>query len=153
MGMATGGGGGAKSDINVTPLVDVCLVLLIIFMVMVPRNVPEISVRIPPESKVKQPKPPNEEALVIGMACTESVESCENPALTLNRNKIEKTKLGEELSRQLEFREKKAVFVDFDDQVPYGEAVEVLDLAKTSGAEVLGIMKRKDRKTPDKLGG
>ena len=42
---AGGGGGGAKSEINVTPLVDVCLVLLIIFMVLVPRNVPEISVR------------------------------------------------------------------------------------------------------------
>jgi biopolymer transport protein ExbD len=145
MGMSMGGGGGAKSDINVTPLVDVCLVLLIIFMVMVPRNVPEISVRIPPESKQKQIKPPSEEPLVIGMG--------KEGGLTLNRNPIDKTKLSDELRRQLEFREKKAVFVDFDDDVRYGKAVEVLDLAKRSGAEVLGIMKNKDRKTPDKLEG
>lgn len=145
MGMAMGGGGGAKSDINVTPLVDVCLVLLIIFMVMVPRNVPEISVRIPPESKQPRKKPPSEEPLVIGMG--------EEGGLTLNRTPIEKTKLGEELTRQLEFREKKAVFVDFDDKVKYGKAVEVLDVAKRSGAEVLGIMKHKDRKTPERLEG
>jgi biopolymer transport protein ExbD len=145
MGMSMGGGGGAKSDINVTPLVDVCLVLLIIFMVMVPRNVPEISVRIPPESKQKQIKPPTEEPLVIGMA--------KEGGLTLNRNPVDKTKLSAELRRQLEFREKKAVFVDFDDDVKYGQAVEVLDLAKRSGAEVLGIMKNKDRKTPDTLKG
>ena len=71
MGMSAGGssGGGAKSDINVTPLVDVCLVLLIIFMVMVPRNVPEISVRIPPESKTRRPPPPGaEKPLVIGLS-------------------------------------------------------------------------------------
>ena len=62
MGMSAGGSsGGAKSDINVTPLVDVCLVLLIIFMVMVPRNVPEISVQIPPESKTRRPPPPGAE--------------------------------------------------------------------------------------------
>jgi biopolymer transport protein ExbD len=145
MGMSLGGGGGAKSDINVTPLVDVCLVLLIIFMVMVPRNVPEISVRIPPESKQKQIKPPSEEPLVIGMA--------KEGGLTLNRNPVDKAKLSDELRRQLEFRDKKAVFVDFDDDVKYGKAVEVLDLAKRSGAEVLGIMKNKDRKTPDTLKG
>ena len=145
MGMSMGGGGGAKSDINVTPLVDVCLVLLIIFMVMVPRNVPEISVRIPPESKQRQIKPPSEEPLVIGMV--------KEGGLTLNRNPIDKGKLSDELRRQLEFREKKAVFVDFDDDVKYGKAVEVLDLAKRSGAEVLGIMKNKDRKTPDTLKG
>ena len=52
MGMAAGNSGDEPSgEINVTPLVDVCLVLLIIFMVMVPKTIPEISVRIPPESK------------------------------------------------------------------------------------------------------
>jgi biopolymer transport protein ExbD len=145
MGMSMGGGGGAKSDINVTPLVDVCLVLLIIFMVMVPRNVPEISVRIPPESKQRQIKPPSEEPLVIGMN--------KEGGMTLNRTPIDKTKLSDELRRQLEFREKKAVFVDFDDDVKYGLAVDVLDVAKRAGAEVLGIMKNKDRKTPDVLKG
>lgn len=143
MGMSAGGGKGAKSDINVTPLVDVCLVLLIIFMVMVPRNVPEISVRIPPESKVPRNKPPKEEPLVVGLS--------EEGAISLNRNPIEKDRLASEIERQLEFREKKVVFVDFDDGANYGKAVELLELAKGAGSEVLGIMKKKDRVTPDTL--
>lgn len=144
MGMSAGGGGGAKSDINVTPLVDVCLVLLIIFMVMVPRNVPELSVRIPPESK-RPPtqKPPSEEALVIGLT--------KDSGLTLNRNPVDKQKLSSEITRQLEFREKKVVFVDFDSDANYGESVEVMDLAKKAGADVVGIMRKKDYKMPESL--
>lgn len=143
MGMSAGGGAGAKSDINVTPLVDVCLVLLIIFMVMVPRNVPEISVRIPPESKNKERKPPGEEPLVIGLS--------EEGALTLNRKPLDKNALGDELARQLEYRDKKVIFIDIADSARYGEAVEILDIAKKNGAEVLGVMKDKERIVPDTL--
>ena len=144
MGMSTGGGGGsAKSDINVTPLVDVCLVLLIIFMVMVPRNVPEISVRVPPQRKQQLNKPPKDEPLVIGLS--------EEGAVTLNRNPIEKEKLAKELERQLDFREKRVVFVDFDDKAKYGDAVELLELAKGAGSDVLGVMKKRDEKISDVL--
>jgi biopolymer transport protein ExbD len=145
MGMAAGSRGGAKSDINVTPLVDVCLVLLIIFMVMVPRNVPEISVRIPPESKVRTPPSDKNDTLVVGLS--------KDGAITLNRNAIDPADLADKLQKQLEFRDKKVVFVDFDDDAKYGKAVEVLDLAKRAGAEVLGVMKKKDHKTPDTLRG
>ena len=145
MGMATGGSKGAKSDINVTPLVDVCLVLLIIFMVLVPRDVPEISVRVPPESKDKQRKPPKDEPLVVGLN--------KEGGLTLNRTPIDISSLEETMNKQLEFREKKVVFVDFDDDAKYGKAVEVLDIAKRAGAEVLGIMKKKDKPVPDNLMG
>lgn len=144
MGMAVGGSkGGAKSDINVTPLVDVCLVLLIIFMVLVPMNVPEISVRIPPESPQRTPN--RDDALVIGLS--------KDGGLTLNRNPVTRESLGDMLKKQLEFREKKAIFVDFDDDAEYGVAVEILDVAKKAGAEVLGIMKKRDRKTPENLHG
>jgi len=145
MSMSAGGRKGANSEINVTPLVDVCLVLLIIFMVMVPRNVPEISVRVPPDSKQRQ-KPPTEEPLVIGLSS--------EGAITLNKNPIDKSKLGETIGNQLKFRDKKVVFIDFDDKAKYGIAVEILDLAKASGAEVLGIIKPKDKsRTPDRLSG
>ncbi len=143
MGMAAGGhGGGSKSEINVTPLVDVCLVLLIIFMVMVPRKVPEISVAVPPESK----KPPTKanESLVVGLS--------KEGAITLNfQPMVDKQKLQDELTRQLEFRDKKVVFVDFDPTSKYGDAVALLDVAKKSGAELLGIKRDKDKKTPDLL--
>lgn len=145
MSMSAGNKGGANSDINVTPLVDVCLVLLIIFMVMVPRNVPEISVRVPPESKTPPRQKPTQETLVVGLD--------KSGGITLNRNPIDRTRFAEEISRQLEVRDKKVVFVDFDDDAKYGVAVEIPDLAKQSGAEVLGIMKNKDKKTPDTLRG
>lgn len=145
MGMSAGGGKGAKSDINVTPLVDVCLVLLIIFMVMVPRNVPEISVRIPPESKVKRQPPKTDETLVVGMT--------EDGGLLLNRNPIEKEKLGTDITRLLEGRDKRVVFVDFDDKAKYGDAVEIVDLVKKSGADVVAIMKDKNYKMPETLKG
>ena len=144
MGMSTGGSkGGAQSDINVTPLVDICLVLLIIFMVMLPKNVPEISVRVPPDSKQPQKPQQANENLVLGLT--------KDGAVTLNRNPLDKSALGTTLETQLKFRDKKVIFVNFDDDANYGVAVEILDLAKRSGAEVLGIMKNKDKPTPNSL--
>jgi len=144
MGMSTGGSkGGAQSDINVTPLVDICLVLLIIFMVMLPKNVPEISVRVPPDSKQRQKPQQVNENLVLGLT--------KDGAVTLNRNPLDKATLGTTLETQLKFRDKKVIFVNFDDDANYGIAVEILDIAKRSGAEVLGIMKNKDKPTPKSL--
>lgn len=144
MSMSAGGKGGANSEINVTPLVDVCLVLLIIFMVMTPRNVPELSVRIPPESKTtKPPNPTDEKPLVIGLA--------ENGAITLNTKVLKEAAMGKELERQLKDRDKKAVFVDFEEKAKYGKAVELVDLARRSGADIVGIMRDKDYKMPETL--
>ncbi len=144
MSMTTGSGDGPSSDINVTPLVDVCLVLLIIFMVMTPKNVPEISVRVPPESKHKPKKQQENDTLVVGLD--------KNRALSLNGQAINsEDELGDLISSRLQGREKKVVFIDFDDDAKYGDAVEILDLAKRSGAVVLGVMKDKSRPTPDTL--
>lgn len=147
MGMSAGGpGGGPSSEINVTPLVDVCLVLLIIFMVMIPKNVPEISVRVPPESKKKRPKNQQNDTLVIGLN--------KDGAITLNSQPVNsRDELGDLVSSRLQGREKKVVFVDFDDDSNYGDAVELLDLAKRNGASVLGIMKKKNWVVPDTLVG
>ena len=144
MGMATGSGGGANSEINVTPLVDVCLVLLIIFMVMVPKNVPEISVRVPPETKQKIKKQ-DSDTLVIGLS--------KEGGVSLNHNAIDKGQLGDKIESLLRNRDKKVVFVDFEDDAKYGDAVEILDIAKRSGAAVLGIMKKKNEPVPDTLVG
>jgi len=142
MGMAAGNSGDEPSaEINVTPLVDVCLVLLIIFMVMVPKTIPEISVRIPPESKRATPQT-NKETLVIGLS--------KEGGVTVNRNPVDKASLGEVIESRLRGRDP-VVFVDFEDDASYGEAVEVLGIAKKAGAEVLGIMKKKDRPVPDSL--
>lgn len=144
MGMAAGSGEGANSEINVTPLVDVCLVLLIIFMVMVPKNVPEISVRVPPDSKQKIKKQESD-TLVIGLS--------KEGGVSLNHNAIDKGQLGDKIEALLRNRDKKVVFVDFEDEANYGDAIEVLDIAKRSGAAVLGIMKKKNEPVPDTLVG
>jgi biopolymer transport protein ExbD len=146
MGMDTGGsGGGPSSDINVTPLVDVCLVLLIIFMVMIPKNVPEISVQMPPESKKKKQREQSD-TLVIGLT--------KDGALTLNSTPVNtREELSDLIASRLQGREKKVVFIDFDDDAGYGDAVSILDVAKRSGASVLGIMKKKNRPVPDTLVG
>lgn len=145
MGMDTGSKGGPASEINVTPLVDVCLVLLIIFMVMIPKNVPEISVQTPPESKKKK-KQEQSDTLVIGLD--------KEGALTLNSQPVQtREELGDLISSRLQGREKKVVFIDFKDDASYGTAVEVLDIAKRNGAAVLGIMKQKNRPMPDTLVG
>ena len=81
MGMSAGGsGGGPSSDINVTPLVDICLVLLIIFMVMTPKTVPEVSVRVPPKSTKKTPADPNARHMVVGLT--------KDGGVLINRNPI-----------------------------------------------------------------
>jgi biopolymer transport protein ExbD len=145
MGMDTGSKGGPASEINVTPLVDVCLVLLIIFMVMIPKNVPEISVQMPPESKKKK-KQEQSDTLVIGLD--------KEGALTLNSQPVQtREELGDLISSRLQGREKKVVFIDFKDDASYGTAVEILDVAKRNGAAVLGIMKQKNRAVPDTLVG
>jgi biopolymer transport protein ExbD len=136
---------GPSSEINVTPLVDVCLVLLIIFMVMTPKNVPEVSVRVPPETK-NPPKVKESDTLVIGLN--------KEGAVTLNHNPINsREQLGEKIAGLLENRPKKVVFIDFDDDAVYGDAVDVIDLARRNGAAVIGVMKKKDKDyvTPDTL--
>ena len=108
MGMSSGGSGdGPSGDINVTPLVDVCLVLLIIFMVMIPKNVPEISVRVPPESKTKAPPSTKNDTIVLGLS--------QDGGVTINRNPVDKGTLSDRLSELLENRDPKVVFIDFDD--------------------------------------
>ncbi len=144
MGMQAGGKGSTNSDINVTPLVDVCLVLLIIFMVMVPQTVPEISVRVPPNS-TQPPRGNPPQPLVIGLS--------KSGAMTLNERRLDRSQLSAQLSQQLDARMKKVVFMDFDDDAPYGAAMEVVQLAKESGAEIVGIMKDRTRPVPQTLRG
>ena len=147
MGMDAGGSkGGPSSDINVTPLVDVCLVLLIIFMVMTPKMVPEVSVRVPPESTQKKPTDQNSRHMVIGLT--------KDGGALINRNPVQsRDALKKEMETFLAAETKKVIFIDFDDDAIYGDAVEVLGLAREAGAEVLGLMKKKDQPIPDSLQG
>lgn len=136
--MAFGGGGGSsklKSDINVTPLVDVVLVMLIIFLVTMPVLMKNIELEVP--SKVDEPP----ENVVIPDQIT--IEVTKAGTILLNTVEISRADLAVKLRERLEHKREKVVFVDFDDNTRYGDAVQIMDIAKGSGA-VTVAMKMKD---------
>jgi biopolymer transport protein ExbD len=130
---AVGGpaGGGYKSDINITPLVDIVLVLLIIFMVITPLLQMGYDIKVPPKAQLDQPLPPSDQLIV-------SITS--SGRLYLNKEQLDKQQLGLRLSEILKNRRDKTVFFSADDAVTYGEVAAVMDIVRTAGAKNLGIV-------------
>jgi biopolymer transport protein ExbD len=123
----------AKGDINVTPLVDVVLVLLIIFMVVTPLLEKDIPVRTPDSEKVEQVKEVPQDQLVIYVN--------RDGDLRLNSERVGSTELAGKLRTQLEPKTSadRIVFIVAEDACNYGKFVRVLDIAREAGAEVLGF--------------
>ena len=133
MAMQVGSAGSSKTarpNMNVTPLVDVVLVLLIIFIVITPQLTKKFWVHTPKQEKqevekqdlTKDPSPP----LVVHVAVTKT--------LTVNGTEIALAELAERLRRMFAARDDHILFFDADDEVPYGFAVEVMDQARAGGA-------------------
>lgn len=123
-----------KSAINVTPLVDVVLVLLIIFMVVMPLMQRHLAVRIPAEEQVKsQNEPPPEQIIV-------RVER--SGAFTINGEPIDAAGYVKALQARLQARTAadRIVFVTPEDEAQYKRLVEALDGAREAGAETLGML-------------
>src|SRR5215475_293681 len=138
--MAFGGGGGAgrvKSDINVTPLVDVVLVLLIIFLVAMPVVMRMINIDVP--------KKTDEPVENVVMPEQTTVEISKDGAVLLNGIAIDRPALAEKLTAQLEHKREKVVFVDFDESVKYGDAVHVMDICKGAGATTVALKIKEDQ--------
>ena len=136
--MAFGGSGGTgkvRSEINVTPLVDVVLVMLIIFLVAMPVVMKNIQIEVP--SKVDEPP----ENVVLPDQIT--VEVTKAGTILLNSVEVTRTDLAIKLRERLEHKREKVVFVDFDDNTRYGDAVSIMDTVKGAGATSLA-MKMKD---------
>ncbi|MBK8251400.1 MAG: biopolymer transporter ExbD [Polyangiaceae bacterium] len=126
---------GPNTDINVTPLVDVVLVLLIIFMVVTPLLEKDIAVSVPNTEKVEQVEEVPQDQLVVKLMA--------NGDLLLNGNKIEES----EYVGQLEtvFKKKpnprdRIVFILAEDGASYGRLVHLFDGARKAGADTLGLM-------------
>jgi biopolymer transport protein TolR len=123
---------GAKGDINVTPLIDVVLVLLIIFMVLVPSMLNELTTNIPKKDNSNTPPDPNVVPIV--------VEYTGNRELSVNQEPVAPEALAEKVGERLKFKNQKVVFFKIDDDAPYGEVVHFMDLVKGAGATTLGIV-------------
>ena len=133
------GGDAAFAEINMTPLIDIVLVVLIIMMVNIPIEVQELGVKVP-SSLNKPPPPPTDDVQQLMVAIYE------NGDIALNRMIINKEpKLREQISRRLLGMSKKNVFVDAHPKVPLSDVVDMLDLARESGAEQVGFAKIKDQ--------
>lgn len=151
MGMSTGGlGEDAKPTINVTPLIDVLLVLIIIFMVITPLKPSRFEAKVPAEPKEQQDVnvKPNPLTLVIAV-------NKETKAITLNNEPFGDVSDTEKLNTKLAeiFRERtnngvfrensneieKTVFIKSPKSVRYGDVVKVIDAAKAAGASPIGL--------------
>ena len=141
MGAAVGGKG-AFSDINVTPLIDIVLVVLIGMMVNIPIQIEEMGLKLPSTLQPVTPPPPDAEQLVIAIYAPES-EGVE-PKVALNRRIMGEQEMMYEITRRLRPMANKNVFIDAHHDVLYGRIVDMVDLAREAGAAQVGLAKMKD---------
>jgi biopolymer transport protein TolR len=118
------------SQINITPLVDVMLVLLIIFMVTAPILQQGVSVDLPEVTAA--PLAGSEEQLVVVVT--------RDGKLQLNDSPIKVDELNKKLSAILSIRPDQQVYLRADKQVPYGKVVEVMAAVRTAGVRKLGMV-------------
>ena len=135
MAFSVGGGGlGTRKrvpygEINVTPLIDIVLVLLIIFMVMTPIMLKELVAKVPQKQTENVPQPPGENPIVVELDATN--------ALMLNGEAIQPEALAERVADRLRHDRQKVVFFKIADD---GRAVRIMDVCKGAGAVTLGIV-------------
>jgi biopolymer transport protein TolR len=136
MGMSIGGGGKKQRPtptINVTPLVDVVLVVLIIFMVVTMMMTKTFWLNLPKEEKHAEEEPPGDKKPLVLTVDAQGV-------IRVNQKVLSKQETKERVIRMLAAREQKTLFFDAHDRVPYGQAVEVLDLARAGGVKSIAIL-------------
>ncbi|GHG90139.1 biopolymer transporter ExbD [Comamonas sp. JC664] len=133
-----GGKGGIRPAMNVTPLVDVVLVLLIIFMVVTPLMTKQMWMTVPAKGDDPEAPPPPADAVPPVVLTVDR-----SGVLRINREEVPRDQVVARLQRMLNARPDKIVFFDASDDVPYGAAMDVLDLAR-GGDITVGVL-------PDKL--
>jgi biopolymer transport protein ExbD len=129
--MQIGGGTGVKSDINVTPLVDVMLVLLIIMMIVAPMLQQGVQLRLPKATNTAS-KPESAEQTVLAIAA--------NRTLYLNTRPVQEAELATKVNEALESKAEKIVIIRADAEVDYGTVMAAMDQLRTAGIEDIGLI-------------
>jgi biopolymer transport protein ExbD len=133
---------GPPPDINVTPLVDVVLVLLIIFMVVTPLVERELKVATPPMENIPEPPPPdpNNPQLMLEVKPDPTDATGNAVIYTVNDEPIAEPQLVSRLTAMLNAKSDKIVFFLASDDASYAGAVVALDDAKAAGAKTIGML-------------
>jgi biopolymer transport protein ExbD len=122
--MEMGKVGSVRSEINVTPLVDVCLVLLIIFIVIQPMTQMGYNATIPPKAPANVVNTPPPDQLVVSYTAEKKI--------FLNKQELSEQALITQLGQILENRHEKVVFFSVDDTANYGEAMTLMDAVRNA---------------------
>jgi biopolymer transport protein TolR len=132
MSMAAGGSDkGLENEINVTPMIDVLLVLLIIFMAALPALRKSIDVQLPDPNPSVQPANAKSDQIVLEV----------NPGgkFFINSQEVSKENLGEKIKNIYDGRPDKIIFVKGNPQSKYGDIIEAMDIARGNGVLIIGV--------------
>ena len=143
MAMSLGGGGGVKSDINVTPLVDVMLVLLIIMMIVAPMLQKGVDVRLPVAANSAD-KPETQEQTVLAIKADKT--------LYVNGIQVREAELRTKVEEALESKKEKVILIKADEDVEYGAVMGAMDELRAGGIEDMGLITERKVK-PGESGG